>query len=307
MKAFSICLVCGVAALNMGVAALAQPVPLPPASPATVTPETSRPDARVIEPVGAAEQSEQRRELLREGAFLSRAKGELRRLPSGRWAFIFNPDAGGAPKLPPMIVLPCMGLSAMQQIVETRREAASFAVSGQVYIYDNANYLLPTDHATVSDDQQTSAAHAAGTAPLRAPESVGDETVDALIRGLDEAAPKKRVARSAPAQAPEVSGLTREGETLVLRQGRITRGANGWMEFKFDNDADAGAVGASDRAMALLPCLNVQSMERMARERGEGSPFLVSGRVFVYEGRNYLLPTMFQVVADVGGNLTPAQ
>ena len=36
-------------------------------------------------------------------------------------------------------------------------------------------------------------------------------------------------------------------------------------------------------------------MESWASSKGEGQTFEVSGRILTYAGRNYILPTMFQV------------
>ena len=46
-------------------------------------------------------------------------------------------------------------------------------------------------------------------------------------------------------------------------------------------------------------------MEETAASRGDSLSFNVSGRVLVYEGRNYLLPAFFQVRQP--GDIKPLQ
>ena len=46
----------------------------------------------------------------------------------------------------------------------------------------------------------------------------------------------------------------------------------------------------------LLRCRMAQKLDELAASRGDDLVVQVSGRVFVYGGRNYLLPTLAQVV-----------
>jgi len=50
--------------------------------------------------------------------------------------------------------------------------------------------------------------------------------------------------------------------------------------------------------MVLAPCLNLETMEKLAAKQGDGVIFELSGRVLTYRGRNFIIPTMFQVVRD---------
>ena len=69
------------------------------------------------------------------------------------------------------------------------------------------------------------------------------------------------------------------------------RGAHGTWWFTFDADSS----GLSDPPMVILPCLLLERMERYAARTGARTAMLLSGRVYVYEDRNYILPTMFQI------------
>jgi hypothetical protein len=133
--------------------------------------------------------------------------------------------------------------------------------------------------------------------------------------------------------------LVREGTMLTARRGRLLRGAMGEFIFAPDNgtgmapptkpDAKRGtkadekgatakeaatqALAANDPAsmalgpMRLIPCLNLQEMERLTQTHAVPLEFKISGQVFVYDGKNYLLPTMYLIEADRDGNVTSGQ
>ncbi|TVQ31104.1 MAG: hypothetical protein EA376_11000 [Phycisphaeraceae bacterium] len=244
-------------------------------------------------------------ELLREGAFLSSVRGEMRRFGADRWAFIFNPGVDGE-TLPPMAMLPCMTLSAMEQIVASRDGSVSFMVSGQVFVYRGRNYLLPTMHTLATDRREDLEApaygEANGEAPLGPDQSPKkDPSVDDLILALEDATPRRG---EAPARLDSPTpGLLREGTYLVMRRGRIVREGSEW-RFLIDNDVD-DPIGV-DPPMTLMPCQTLAMIEQAAGQRREGLSFVLSGRVFVYNGRNYLLPAMFVADHRRDGDLSSA-
>lgn len=95
--------------------------------------------------------------------------------------------------------------------------------------------------------------------------------------------------------------LLREGTYLTSRRGRMSRSTGNEWVYSFDADAK----GKADPAMILMPCMNLQNMERVVERTGEGVNFTISGQVFVYKGRNYLLPTMY--VVNRRSDIAPAQ
>lgn len=106
-----------------------------------------------------------------------------------------------------------------------------------------------------------------------------------------------------PIVEPATTGtrLLRENTFITQRRGRMTRSmTNDWV---FTMDADA--KGKGEPAMVLMPCMNLQNMEKTVERAGEGTSFTVSGTVYVYKGRNYLLPTMY--VVNRRSELSPAQ
>jgi hypothetical protein len=148
------------------------------------------------------------------------------------------------------------------------------------------------------------------TTPSSTPAS-GADNPDDMIKDIERqrppAAPAPAPVPSAPAINPSTapalpSGaaadsattgtkLVREGTFITARRGRMTRSVTGEMLFTFDGDAR----GRSEPAMVLMPCMNLQGMERIVERAGESITFTLSGQVFVYRGRNYLLPTLYQV------------
>lgn len=96
---------------------------------------------------------------------------------------------------------------------------------------------------------------------------------------------------NAPGVATVSGSLLREGSFIASRAGRMARGAAGEWLLTFENDAKGTAIAP----MVLMPCLNLMAMEKLAERGGESISFTVSGQVFVYKGRNYLLPTLYTV------------
>ena len=95
------------------------------------------------------------------------------------------------------------------------------------------------------------------------------------------------------------ASLRPEGLTLVNRPGRVFR-EGAWWVFAFESDHPEHP----EPPMKLLASRGVELMAQTA-ERGErGLVFLVSGEVTVFEGENYLLPTLVTRRIELG-NLRP--
>lgn len=251
--------------------------------------------------------------LVPEGSFVVRQFGRMRRLVGGGWAFVFAPDANGR-SLPPMIMLPCGALQAMEQIVGPSGRSAGFVVSGQVFVYEGRNYLLPTLYAQATeppDDQPVAEAIDSGAEPPPTRPHAGDTlrgvpepSVEELIQRIEEATSRSAPAQAAPQKAPDESGLLSEGMMIAQRRVRLVRSDQGGWRVVFDNSA--ASMHEADAPLELMACQLVETMRRHS-ERGGDPVFVVSGRVFIYAGRNYLMPTM--VVMDRARNtgITAAQ
>lgn len=83
--------------------------------------------------------------LMREGSFIITRRGRLMRAGNGaaQWLFAFEADKDQLAD-PPMYLMPCRMLEDMENLASKHDRSILFVVSGQVFTYRKANYLLPT-------------------------------------------------------------------------------------------------------------------------------------------------------------------
>jgi hypothetical protein len=241
-----------------------------------------------------------------EGTFLVEQRGSMLRLPTGEWIFVFHKDDKGKRERP-MVLAPSQTLQRMEQVVGERGPDTTMVVSGQVLVYINVNYLVPSVFRVVQGEPASSAnLPKPPTGPLKIGASdAKDPLVADLIRELEAQRDLSRTARSGSAPSPAASApkpsatgpdapkLTPEGEAVIRRRARMIRGGDGKWALAFDSGP--GGDGALDRPLVAIPCMNLQRMEAWAGRGGDQLSFEVSGRILTYGGRNYILPTMFQV------------
>jgi hypothetical protein len=142
-------------------------------------------------------------------------------------------------------------------------------------------------------DQRPPSPRRPDSAPLSTQQ---DAELDAALRGLQPDPQRKKP-------------LRREGEYLIDRRGRLTRGLSGLIGGEAQNvmfafEADGNDPEAGDPPMMLMPCKLLEAMEDLIAERGDAVVFKVSGRVHTYRGANYLLPTTMRVAVgsdNLGG------
>lgn len=110
-----------------------------------------------------------------------------------------------------------------------------------------------------------------------------------------------------PTAAAATSGrLLREGTFIASRRGRVTRStASTSTGPEWQVTFDSGTEGKAEAPMTLMPCQNLMAIEKIAERGGDSVTFTISGQVFLYKGRNYLLPTLY--VINRRGDITPAQ
>ena len=239
--------------------------------------------------------------LLREGAFLANQPGKLISLEQGGSAFVFDKDKDGR-SIPAMAMLPCTTLMRMEQIRDARSGEMRFAVSGQVFLKDGRNYLLPTFYKVNASKSPS---------PSAPPETIQDDpaaqadpTVAALIGSLDTLTPASNNDAGSALALP-AGNLLPEGSFLKSRRGHIIRTSSGALALSVDNDADTADGPAAP--LVFLPSRALSLIERMLNEHGESSVFKVSGRVYIYRGQNFLLPAMVQLQLDTTSGLSSAQ
>lgn len=236
---------------------------------------------------------------------------------SGGWLYVFDADAQGDAE-PPMVLLPCLRLMEMERLVSAKQETVTFQVSGQVTAYQGRNYLLVTYFTTLASEELRPSPPPPATE--RTPGAASPKKDPSASELIERAKPDDRRAghkpgsgtpnsgasAGAPGEAPAESGrMLREGLTVASRKGRIQRGVGGAWVFMPDNGA--GKTDIADPAMILQPCLNLERLEQLIGDRGDRIMLSVSGQVFAYQSRNYLLPTVYRVEPDREGNLGPGQ
>lgn len=242
-----------------------------------------------------------------EGTFISQRRGRIITTKGGE--VVFSPAAAepGKPGDPPMVLDRCATLEQLQAAIASTPDAG-VTLGGQVFVYRGRHYLLPTTYAIdlagpaqgtkPEPEKQAPASPAASEAPR------GDIDTQALIQELEAQRGVPRTVdppAAAPAEGGVEAGVANEGTLLVNRRARLVRLAAEEGRFGAAFDNGAGVDKAKSGAMALLPCAALQSLETLAAYRGENVSFYVSGRVFVYNGKNYLLPSLVQATrpADV--------
>jgi hypothetical protein len=81
--------------------------------------------------------------LLHEDTAIVARRGKLFRDGAGGWLFVFDADASGLAD-PPMKLLPCLLLEKIEDYARQAGNNSPALLSGQVYLYNSQNYLLPT-------------------------------------------------------------------------------------------------------------------------------------------------------------------
>ncbi len=120
--------------------------------------------------------------------------------------------------------------------------------------------------------------------------SGADRKASPGIPATPETEPKVGAGGGAAGKDTAVETLP-EGKLLTSMRGRVARTGEGELAFFRDGDSDSPTGGP----MVLLPCQTLQSLEDLTAWRGESLILEVSGRVFEFENRRYLLPTSFVV------------
>jgi hypothetical protein len=286
------------------------------ADPSDVDPATDeRPEVVVPTAIEEEKAPPLRPPLLREGSHLVRVVGRLEQDPADRsWKFIIDPADEHSPGHE-LTMMPGTLLAEMERMIESAPDhRLVFEMTGEVYIFRGRNYLMPTHPPLLigreDRPQPPEPAEPAG-APALPNEPAGDESETAegestedIIRGLQRAVgpvARRPEAESSESLADETRlvrapspDLLREGTVLLSRRGMIRRAGDGSFLFVFDADAE----GLADPPVTLLPCLLLERMDRRIRQKEEYATVLLSGHVYTYQGRNYLLPKVYRIPTE---------
>lgn len=262
-----------------------------------------------------------------ERTFVNRIRGEMIEGPRG--TRIFVPTRGGEGGLTrPMLALPCGVLERFDEFVMRKSTRAPVLVSGRLFLYGNRNYLMPssilaanaapgeraeqTDDAASIDPVTADGAAAARSESAANAAPTDDADIEALIGELEDRpvytrrrSGRDRGEQSTPREADRASGapdvappvgLSTDEQYVSGMRGRVVRSAEGMWQFVADNDTESGDA----RALTMLPCRMLQSLEGHALREGDASAIVLSGRVYTYHGQRFILPTLFQRERRIG-------
>ncbi len=257
------------------------------------------PVKRVIPPSDA--RSEGPAPLLREGGILQEVPGRIER-DTELGVHVFRPVSdrtGGVRRV--LILLPSRGLEdlARIEVVRQRRDedpmAGIFEVSGRVLVYHGRNLLLPESIVPVADltGVRDRSEDAEPTSAVSDEDRVADD-LEARLEARIGAIPRSIDLTDSP---PVSASPIRSGSRFVDRRGTISRDPESGV-WRFVPAGDGGGVAGG---IVLLPGLELQRIERAARQRDVATPVLVSGLVTAFRGRNYLLPSTVRQAVEGRG------
>jgi hypothetical protein len=278
--------------------------PLKPSNPPSI-PATTNSSTKPIPPVGGLTTGGPgvpKGQFLPEGTFLSGRTGAIVRTPGGTYLFIPAQTSEGIAKVVPMVLLPNQRLAQVASTFESDDKALAASVSGQAFLYRGKQYLLMSVFSMTHEPASNSSKATSSDTTLV------DADIHALMAELDArpAAPRAMDQHvlsptpETPATRTPKDNLIAEGTVITGRRARLIRGGS-TLSAMFDNSPSNPNLPA----MPLLPCRLLEQLESLASSRGENLSIRISGRVTVHNGRDYLLPTMYQIIRP--GDITPMQ
>ncbi|HHN77235.1 MAG TPA: hypothetical protein ENK11_00975 [Phycisphaerales bacterium] len=257
--------------------------------------------------------------LLPERTFLNKVTGTVLRGPNETRIFVPAPTRS-APTPRAMLILPCTVLERFDTYTLADADRAGVSLSGQVFLYNDRNYILPTlmqisssaepplaestppasPAPTPPDEIATTDQQARPDTPREAPPDplADNPDVAALMAQLERHSPISRSLSTPPDDAPQDSEAAEpetpqppieDGGYIAARRGRVVRLPEGVWAFVPDTDDPAFRGSA-----VLLPCRTLEALERRAFYSGDAVAGLLSGRIYHYDGQTYLLPTLYQ-------------
>lgn len=273
----------------------AQQAPSPP--PATTQPPPVVP--------GTEEAKRTAPPLLREGSFITRTAGRFAEDKSRReWTFI--PDAVDRSGLErTLVLLPNEVLGDAVRVARLAPNELAFELTGEVFLYRGRNYVLPallTPLAAKVETpiQTTTEAPAAAPAATSLPEdeeAIAREIERRLAERLDRmpkvpAAPAPTAPPRSDTPSSDPALTVRSDTPIQSRRGQLVRdNATGGWRFVFEGQL----AGSGEPSMPVLPCQALERIENSVRQSDGTLALTVTGTTTLFEGRNYLLPSVFRV------------
>ena len=229
--------------------------------PQAIPPTPPKPAQKAVPPIGAPEMeapgissadfSLPARRFFPEGSLLPARRGQVLRARTGE--LIFVPERGEENAEPAMVLLTCQRLSQLEAAAAAPGFSGRVSLGGQVFVYRDRHYLLPSLFSTQGAEPTTSKDEPPQVKP---PKDLGkDPRAEDLMRELENQRPATRAlepgvrkTESSPkAEAKDARALLTEGAAVTTRRGRMVRvpGEGGRYAFAFDNDPNSSAHGSS--------------------------------------------------------------
>jgi hypothetical protein len=218
--------------------------------------------------------------------------------------------------------------------VPMAKELGRYFINGQVFAFHGRPYILlsvpPTTTPPKSDTPAPTSNDAATPTPKPTPaptptinqdSSLPEATdVQSLITELEQRRTTARALEAAAtlaqtkdggssaASTPDATSPNQaaptaarpDGQHINGRQGRVVR-HDAWLIFT----PDSGTSAPSDAPMVLLPSAQMERLEGLVFRFGDSARYRISGKLVTYKGRQFLLPTLAQVLPP--SDLSPAQ
>lgn len=293
----------------------------PKASPAAPVETTGKPTAIP----GVEETRQATPPLLREGSFIARTVGTLREDPK-RHEWTFTPQAVDRSGLSrDFILLPNEALGEATRTARLAPAAIAFELTGEIFIYHGRNYVLPslmTPFVAAPSEPPPKPAPTSAPTTVKEPPPALPQDEEAIAKELERRLAEKIDRLPKPALAPptnrresaETSGGSSaspsdaskappmRGDTQIQsRRGQLVRdNATGGWRYVFEGQLAEGG----EPSMEVLPCLALERIETSVRQSDVALPLVVTGSTTVFEGRTYLLPSIFRV-ARGGKGINP--
>lgn len=238
--------------------------------------------------------------LLPEGSVIISHAAIMHRSPvmPGMWEIVLDPGERQREPIR-MLALPNRILERVEQTMGTTGGMASMTVSGRVFVYKRANYIMltvpPRNIVALEVPATDQEAQSTGNA------TADDRSVSWAPTPETAAASGPRANRFGRKQGDDYDHLRPEGSFIMSRRGRLDRtGGSGHWLFVFESDE----LGTADPPVVVLPCALLERMEQRAQATGDASEFIMSGEIYTYGQMNYLLPDRM-VIPYARYNLTP--
>ncbi|MEM9064321.1 MAG: hypothetical protein AAGB51_02405 [Planctomycetota bacterium] len=266
------------------------------------------------------------------GTLIARRGASVFQAPTGEWVAVFDAGPEGSRTLPPMVLLPTRSRERLEVLAasQVQRDDEGLAegvlvlgLTGEVTLYRGRNYFLLTsftrpEHRAPPEliEPEPAPTDAEPTESEVSTRLQDDPDVASLIRDLEERRSTPRGLQN-PVRDPESvldtdeldaeqderrSFITiRDGVPISRLTGRLVRSGAGEPVFASDSGIGSGGrglgSGGTEGPMVLLPNAVTQRLENLAGARGDGAQLEISGRLYVYDRRAYVLPSFYRLVA----------